>query len=629
MVHPARSHGHERHVLCQQMHHNRQSLPAERQQKQHNCQSVPVVQQQKRPGSLLWHQGAAAKKRCCGWTREHQQEGPATATILRDSTNLLNPSTPGRTAGGDGGDGRLKGPAACHIMLHAAVFPGCVGPVVHTGETPTRSNGCLLTSVNQLAEARHGGVSGDVPGGKECAFFSAVSPPFSSAVLPTALPASSPTVSRAVSPAILPAVSPTIPLAPTRPLDLYVPPPPLPRSPPPPPPYSPPPLLSSSPPSPSRLPSPPSSYPLPLAPSPLPPAPALALASARHRPATPMHWMVFKNASAAGAADDSVGPKDLCSPITLLNRHYQHCHLHHHDKAPVKPRVTEEATLLPTSTTSTSSRTSAASAASNGSASNLNDEECIPWCSDGASQSPSSHCWGSETTAQKAGCATWQPEAAIQGLKHAAVFPFSFGPEAVTGDTAPSMNKHIPFTHVPVSHGCAVVRQPLNHPSSPYNVPSFAGLLNSISPARQLHRRVVPAPATSAVCSSCNHSVSPSLQGKEALLPPEAHAQPQEQEQSDTCTVCSASLSGKTCVLNSPSMGSCCSQHEKQEKQKRQEMRERRVQGLVVTGDVLPGLHDGQWQSAAGSGNGTVSGNPMEGSVDEEDLEELQDTASS
>ncbi|CAI7789503.1 unnamed protein product [Closterium sp. NIES-54] len=355
---------------------------------------------------------------------------------------------------------------------------------------------------------------------------------------------------------------------------------------------------------------------------------AVPIAPTAATPAT-VHWMVFKNASAAGAADDSVGPKDLCSPITLLNRHYQHCHLHHHDKAPVKPRVTEEATLLPTSTTSTSSRTSAASAASNGSASNLNDEECIPWCSDGASQSPSSHCRGSETTAQKAGCATWQPEAAIQDLKHAAVFPFSFGPEAVTGDTAPSMNTHIPFTHVPVSHGCAVVRQPLNHPSSPYNVPSFAGLLNSISPARQLHRRVVPAPATSAVCSSCNHSVSPSLQGKEALLPPEAHAQPQEQEQSDSCAVCSASLSGKTCVLNRSSMGSRCSHHEKQEKQKRQEMRERRVQGLVVTGDVLPGLHDGQWQSAAGSGNGTVSGNPMEGSVDKEDLEELQDTASS
>ncbi|CAI5494654.1 unnamed protein product [Closterium sp. Naga37s-1] len=219
--------------------------------------------------------------------------------------------------------------------------------------------------------------------------------------------------------------------------------------------------------------------------------------------------------------------------------------------------------------------------------------------------SPSSHPRGAVPhEAHEAGCATWQPEAAIQGLQHAAVFTCSFGPEAGTGGelTFESTRKSIPV-QLWSRGGYWWHRPPLYEHTHPVSLPRMPG----------------------------SH-------GKEALLPPEAHAQLQEQEkeqeQSDRRAVCTASFSGKTCVLNSPSMGLRCSWHEKQEKEKqerqeKQEMRERRVQGLVATGGGLPGLHDGQWQSAARPGNRTVSGNPMEGSVDEEDLEELQDTASS
>ncbi|CAI5521773.1 unnamed protein product [Closterium sp. Naga37s-1] len=497
---------------------------------------MPAEGQQKRPGSLLWHHGTAAKKQCRKWNGEQQEERPALAR------NLQNPSTLGDTADLDCSGG-LKASAVGHIMQHAAIFPGCVGPVAHTRETPTRNSGNLWISANRWAGARRDVVSGGDSVGSGCAVFSTVSPAVSPAVSPSVSPAASPAVAPAILPAVPPAVSPAASPAVFPALVAAV-------------------AVSLLPPTSSRL---------PLAFSPLPPA--RALASARHRPATP-----------------------------------------------IKAHAAEEGANAASTTSASSDGPESAScrAESNGSASNLNSDECVPWCSDGASQSPSSHLQGAECAAHEAGCAVWHPEAAIPGLQHAAVFPCSFGPETGAGD-----NTHNPFSQLPVSHCHDVVPLPFNHPTAHADhVPSFAGLLNSISPASQLHRRVVSAPETSAVYSSCNLSVSPCRIVKEGLLPLDARAQQQEKENSGARDLCLVSFSGKTCVFNSPSMGSGCSQQQRQERQ------ERRVQDLVAPGDALSGLND-ELQSAARPGNPAVSANPTEGSEDDGDLEELQDTASS
>ncbi|GJP43258.1 hypothetical protein CLOM_g2741, partial [Closterium sp. NIES-68] len=179
-----------------------------------------------------------------------------------------------------------------------------------------------------------------------------------------------------------------------------------------------------------------------------------------------------------------------------------------------------------------------------------------------------------------------------------------------------------------------------SQPTKDHHVPSFAGLLNSISPARQHQCRVISAPAASAICSPCipSHEASVST----AL----AHTQQQ------------VSRSGDTCVLNSvtgcrdsasSSVGSRCTQQEKQRKQEKQEMQggeeiqERGVQGWVAMGDASAGLLDSQGQPAAGPENLSmpgclfmhgklsmpedVPGNRSEAS-EESDDDELQDTAS-
>ncbi|GJP43256.1 hypothetical protein CLOM_g2740 [Closterium sp. NIES-68] len=122
-------------------------------------------------------------------------------------------------------------------------------------------------------------------------------------------------------------------------------------------------------------------------------------------------------------------------------------------------------------------------------------------------QSTSPH-GGAVSPAHDTGCATWQPEPAIQGLQHAAVFPCSFGPEAGVGETS-SRSTHTPFPHVSVLHGCAVFPLSFTHPTLGCRTPSFAGLLNSTSPTLQHHRWVFSAPATSAVWSPYNCSVPP------------------------------------------------------------------------------------------------------------------------